>query len=136
MKRIAYESGLIIPAIITEIQPLTLLALADVRGDEEKKLVWSCRKIIIQQLPHHHLTVSEKVPCVSLFGMSVKGYRRCFEPRPVSWGFSDENHRQQALESIREEEWHVLARLEPQMKKVPEDVMVFFDKDLNKIKSL
>lgn len=136
MKRIAYESGLIIPAVITETQPLTLLALADIRGDEEKDLVWGCRKIIVHQLPHHHLCISEKIPCASLFGMSVKGYRRYFEPRPISWGFPDENHRQQALESIGEEEWHVLAQLEPQMKEVPKDLVVFFDKDLNKIESL
>lgn len=133
MKRIAYESGLLIPAILIDTQPLTLLALADIRSDENQDLVWGCQKLTIKELPLHQLKVGKKVACVSLFGMAVKGYRRHFEPRPVSWGFVDELYLKKALESIDELEWGVLEKLQPRMKDANEKEVVFFDKELNNI---
>ncbi|WCM41912.1 DUF3239 domain-containing protein [Flavobacterium sp. CBA20B-1] len=132
-KRIIYQNCLLIPAILIKIRPLTILALADMRSNDSKKMVWGCQKLTIKKLPFHQLQVDERVPCVSLFGMVVKGYRRHFEPRPISWGFVDELQRKKVLESIDELEWRVLEKLQPKMNGANEKEVVFFDCKLNKI---
>ncbi len=86
----AYESGLITPAIIIETNPIKIIALADMRSEEDQeKIILGCKKMTLKNLPNHHIKIGEKVPCVSLFSMAHKGYRQNFEPRPISWGYKN-----------------------------------------------
>lgn len=106
----AYESGLLIPGMVSSVQPLELIALADMRSDETTYDTpqWGCKKIEPEELPLHTLQVGEKVPCVAMFGMSGKGLRNSFEPRPVSWATADNSNIEQAIHAIDEEEWALL----------------------------
>ena len=139
-KSIAYESGLIIPGIVVNTNPLQILAMADMRGDEDIDVLYGCQKFSLAALPLHSLTVGEKVPCVSLFGMSIKGYRRHFEPRPVSWGYSDPEVIKSAIAAIDEaedgdvSEWEILEQLRLKMNDAPEKEVMFFNADLEEIK--
>ncbi len=60
----AYENGLLIPGMISSVQPLELIALADMRSDETTYVTpqWGCKKIEPEALPLHTLQVGEKVP--------------------------------------------------------------------------
>ncbi len=142
-KRIAYENGLIIPAIIIELNPITIIALADMRSSsEQEKVIWGCQKMTIKNLPNHKIELGEKIPCVSLFGMAVKGYRRHFEPRPISWGYKKEEYVSKTVDFITtdnedllfESEWAILEKLADEMKELKEEKeVVFFDATLNRI---
>ncbi len=140
-KRIAYESGLLIPAIIVNTAPLELLAMADMSTAAGQEPIYGFLKIAAKNLPNHKVELNEKVPCVSLFGMATKGYRRHFEPRPVSCGFKDPTLVTQAVAVISKgptenrkfrTEWEMLYALRDKigtgMKK---GTILFFDKDLN-----
>lgn len=142
MKRIAYESGLLVPAIIINTTPLELIALADMRSSEELDPILGCIKVKVKTLPHHQIKVGEKVPCVALFGMAEKGYRRHFEPRPVAWGYRNANIIAQAIESITNDEmpdsdfqneWEMLYALADQMKTAPNNEARFFDENLEPV---
>lgn len=106
----AYENGLLIPGMVSSVQPLELIALADMRSDETTYTVpqWGCKKIEPEALPLHTLQVGEKVPCVAMFGMAGDGLRNNFEPRPVSWATADNRDIEQAIRAIDEEEWALL----------------------------
>lgn len=106
----AYESGLLIPGMVSSVQPLELIALADMRSDETTYTTpqWGCKKIEPEALPLHTLQVGEKVPCVAMFGMAGNGLRNNFEPRPVSWATADNRNIEQAIRAIDEEEWALL----------------------------
>ena len=138
-KSIAYEDGLLIPGIICSTNPLQLVAMADMRSEENQQAVYGCIKFNVAALPQHALEIGTRVPCVSLFGMAVKGYRRHFEPRPVSWGYSDPDIIESAILAIdtaedgETSEWEILERLVSKMKEVPEKEIVFFNSSLEKI---
>ncbi len=142
-KRIAYESGLLIPAIIIELNPIKIIALADMRSSStQEKVIWGCQKMTLNNLPNHNIEIGEKIPCVSLFGIAIKGYRRHFEPRPISWGFKDSSVITKAITFITndnddlsfENEWVILERLVNTMKEVKEEKEVlFFNEDLDRI---
>ena len=142
-KSIAYKSGLLIPAIVINTNPIQLIALADMSSEEGQEPIYGCRKITVSQLPNHNIAVDEQVPCVSLFGMAFKGYRRHFEPRPVCWGFKEQsviknsidfiNNDNEDLPSIYLNEWEMLYTLKSKMLNVETDEVVFFDSNLSPI---
>lgn len=106
----AYENGLLVPGMVSSVQPLELIALADMRSDETTYTApqWGCKKIEPEALPLHRLQVGEKVPCVAMFGMAGNGLRNNFEPRPVSWATADSRDIEQAIRAIDDEEWALL----------------------------
>jgi hypothetical protein len=140
MKRVAYESGLLVPAILVNNEPLELIAMADMRAEEDRDAVFGCVKIKVNTLPNHQIKVGEKVPCVALFGMANGGYRRNFEPRPVAWGYKDANVIRQAIESVAvdgapddtdfQDEWEMLHALVPKMATAQYNEIRFFDPNL------
>lgn len=143
-KKMAYKNGLIIPAIIINTSPIEILAMADMRTTEEQTPVYGFLKMIINTLPNHKVEINEKVPCVSLFGMAIKGYRRHFEPRPISWGFKDESLIPQTIEIISNDaapneffknEWEMLYKVKDKIsEETARDTILFFDDNLNEVK--
>ena len=140
-KRIAYESGLLIPAIIVNTSPVELLAMANMSTTENGEPVYGFMKIAASNLPNHKIEVNEKVPCVALFGRATKGYRRHFEPRPVCCGFKDPALVAQATAAISKSpppirkfrtEWEMLYALRDKIgTSMKNGTILFFDKDLN-----
>lgn len=136
-KEIAYENGLLIPAIITSLNPLEITAMADMSSSEEQSPLFGLIRMQVAALPGHELNLSEKIPCVSLFGMAVRGYRRHFEPRPICWGFAAKELYEAAKTAIAEDvvtdtpilqnEWVLLEKVAPEMKNFPHGEVSFFD---------
>ncbi|PSK92429.1 DUF3239 domain-containing protein [Taibaiella chishuiensis] len=110
MRRKTYEKGLLIPGMIASLQPLTLIALADMRSEETlyNTPQWGCKKIEPGNLPLHTLQVGEKVPCIAVFDVTDSDLRSNFEPRPVSWATADHHNIDQAVRLIDPEEWILL----------------------------
>ncbi|WP_180754335.1 DUF3239 domain-containing protein [Hymenobacter sp. DG01] len=139
----AYRNGLLIPGIITNLAPLTMLCMTDIRtssGDEDDEdeggtVFWGAKEVVIEQLPLHPAQVGEQVPCVSLFGGSdEKGeYYLNFEPRPLAWGTDSVSSIEQARAAIDDEEWLLLPLLAQAYARAEknEDGIAYFDVDLN-----
>lgn len=141
----AYRNGLLIPGVITNLAPLTLLCVTDIRtssGEDDENeaagaspVFWGAKEVVIEQLPLHPAQVGEQVPCVSLFGGSDEEgeYYLNFEPRPLVWGTDSVNSIEQARDAIDDEEWlllPLLARAYASAEK-NEDGVAYFDADLN-----
>lgn len=142
-KKMAYKIGLIIPAIIVNTNPIEIVAMADMRSKEDQEPVYGFLKMIINNLPNHKIEIDEKVPCVSLFGSAIKGYRRHFEPRPISWGYAEESFIPQTVAVISQEatssdlfnnEWEMLYKIKDRFTvDVAHNTVLFFDEDLNEV---
>jgi hypothetical protein len=145
-KGMAYESGLLIPAIVIQTNPIELIALADMSSEEGQTPLYGCRKMKVQQLPHHQVKIDEKVPCATLFGAAIKGYRTHFEPRPICWGYKNSDYIKQVVDIIAsdkdslkdtkfESEWQMLLALKDKMKSLNHEDVVIFDANLNEVKT-
>ena len=142
-KEMAYKNGLIIPAIIINTNPIEILAMADMRSMEEQEPIYGFLKMLIKDLPNHKIEMYEKIPCVSLFGMAIKGYRRHFEPRPISWGYEDAGLIPKVVDIISEEEvtndafkneWEMLYYVKDKLNKDLEyETAVFYDENLDEV---
>ncbi len=110
MRRKTYEKGILVPGMVASLEPLTLIALADMRSEETRYNTpqWGCKKIEPGNLPLHTLQVGEKVPCIAVFDVTDHDLRSNFEPRPVSWATADRSNIDQAVALIDPEEWILL----------------------------
>lgn len=115
----AYKNGLLIPGIITNLTPLTMLCVADVRtsGDDEPDettgIVWGAKQVVIKELTVQPARLGEQIPCVSLFGGTSpdEAVYVAFEPRPLAWGTDNAAIIEQARRAIDDEEWLLLPHL-------------------------
>jgi hypothetical protein len=114
LKGDAYRNGLLIPGIISNLNPLTITCLTDVRtGDDTDEVLWGVKEVVVPKLTVHPERLGEQVPCVSLFGeTNPQGDHYVnFEPRPLAWGTDDNGIIAQARQAIDEEEWLLLPPL-------------------------
>lgn len=118
LKGDAYRNGLLIPGIISNLNPLTITCLADVRtsddeDDETSGIMWGVKQVVVPELTVHSEQLGEQVPCVSLFGETdAQGEHYVnFEPRPLAWGTDDTGIIAQARQAIDDEEWLLLPQL-------------------------
>lgn len=138
----AYRNGLLIPGIITSLEPLTITCLADVRtGAEESAeapgVAWGVRQVVIKQLTVQPERLGEQVPCVSLFGATSQdeAYYVAFEPRPLAWGTDSAALIEQARKAIDDDEWLLLPPLAIAYatSEKNEDEIAFFDEQLRPV---
>ena len=138
----AYRNGLLVPGIISNLDPLTLTCLADVRtGDtastDAPGIAWGVRQVIIKELTVQPERLGEQVPCVSLFGATSQdeAYYTAFEPRPLAWGTDDACLLAQACQAIEEEEWLLLPPLAAAYAKSEKnsDDIAFFNEQLRPV---
>jgi hypothetical protein len=139
----AYKNGLLIPGIITNLAPLTILCVADVRtsGDDEPDeatgILWGAKQVVIKELTVQPACLGEQIPCVSLFGgTSPDGMVYvAFEPRPLAWGTDNATIIEQARRAIDDEEWLLLPTLAAaytSAEKNDEDI-AYFDSQLRPV---
>ncbi|UOQ54990.1 DUF3239 domain-containing protein [Hymenobacter cellulosivorans] len=142
LKGDAYRNGLLIPGIITNLNPLTLTCVADVRpgGEDDEEpgtIVWGVKEVIIKELPGQAAELGMQAPCVSLFGDTDEEHRfyTNFEPRPLAWGTKEAGIIEQARRVIDDEEWlllPVLARAYAAAEKNDEGI-AYFDAELTPV---
>ena len=134
-----YESGLLIPAIITDIKPLQIVAMANMStSDDDADVCWGVQRFSINELPLHNIKNGERVPCVAMFGGSAFAkVWSMFEVHPVCWATADISVLQEAIIAINEDEdeWKILETL-AQKAAERDDVdfsgeVAYFNKDLS-----
>lgn len=137
-----YASGLLIPARITSLQPLQVVALANMGNDEDADAeevtdepvettdLYGLRRITLTELPLHSLRIGERVPCAAAFGGSNRGGWGHFEPRPLAWATADPLVIMASIASIPENEWQRLEQLARQLPEIDEDQVAFYRADL------
>lgn len=135
VKEMAYKDGLLTPAIVVKIDPIELIAMANMRSSIDGDEIYGCQRLQVESLPLHTLRIGEKVPCASLFTGTRNGHHKAFNARPVCWGFDDAGVIEKAVESISADDdceffdsvWDMLSRVESQMSKQPFGKILFFD---------
>jgi hypothetical protein len=144
IQEMAYEHGLIIPAIIINTNPIELLVMTSMDTYSGQIPILGVMKMKVKNLPNHTIALNEKVPCVSLFKGKKKGYHKKFIPRPISWGFKDASIISKTVKVISEEQpdnglfstdWEILYKLKDKIKKDRSyKTIFFFDINLNEVK--
>ena len=138
LKGDAYRNGLLIPGIISNLNPLTITCLADIRtGDDAEEVLWGVKEVVVPKLTVHPERLGEQIPCVSLFGETdAKGdHYTNFEPRPLAWGTDDNGIISQARQAIDEDEWLLLPQLAVAYgsSEKNDNGIAYFDADLHPI---
>ena len=135
VKEMAYKDGLLTPAIVVNVDPIELIAMANMRSSIDGDEIYGCQRLQVESLPLHSLQLGEKVPCASLFTGTQKGRHKVFNARPVCWGFDDASKIERAIESISADDdceffdstWAMLSCVESKMSKQPFGKILFFD---------
>ena len=123
-----YSGGLLIPAHITSLEPLQLVALANMSSDDEDTdETYGIRQVTLKELPVHSLRIGERVPCAASFGGNHNGVWGYFEPRPLVWATDDPVLITVSIAVIPEEEWTRLYQLTRQLADIQDDQVAFYD---------
>lgn len=128
-----YSEGLLIPAQITSLDPLQLVALADMPTSQATAL-YGVQRLTLAKLPGHLVQLGERVPCVAAFGGTALGGWGYFEPRPLAWATSEPDVMLAAVASIPDEEWARLDQLTRLLPMLEDDQIAFYGPDLTFIK--
>lgn len=110
----AYTNGLLVPGIITSVNPLQVSVVAEVQngdGPNPHGIVWGAKQVQVPALTLHPEQLGEQVPCVALFGPAENGIYTDYEPRPLAWGTDELAVIRTAQTTIDPEEWEVAALL-------------------------
>jgi hypothetical protein len=113
---VAYRQGLLVPAIVASVEPLRIVAMAEMQREEGQPTIWGLKRITCRELPGHLLKTGERVPCAALFGMPLhfgSFVWGLMEPHPLCWATGDRNVLARAEEAIDEAEWETLVKLAP-----------------------
>ena len=127
---VIYSGGLLIPAHITALKPLQLVALANMSNDEEADELYGLRRCTLKELPLHALRIGERVPCAAAFGGTTQGGWGHFEPRPLVWSTDDQTIIEASTAAIPDEEWARLDELTRQLPALEDDQVAFYRADL------
>ncbi len=130
--KMAFSSGLLIPGIVVETNPVKVLAMAEMQNNDDAPVCWGLKVLTSPKWPETNPQIGERIPCVSLFGGSYKGVWVNMEPRPLIWGTGDKEVLNNAISAIDENEWEIINKLKDKAlnnSKIENDV-VYFNKDL------
>lgn len=123
-----YKSGMLVPAIVVNTNPIELAALANVICEDVDLEQLACKRFAVKSLPLHRIEEGEKVPCVALFGGKEKGIWTNFEPRPLCWATDDAEMIRRNAGLIEEREWSILNKVAGELS-ASEDEIVLLDAD-------
>ncbi len=128
----AFQSGLLVPGLVVDVDPLKILVLAEMQTSEDFPVCWGLKMLKLKDWPDTMPNIGDKIPCVTLFGGSYKKVWTNMEPRPLLWGTNQPDVLTNAIAVFEEREWSVLETLKAKAMlnpRIEEDVM-YFNEDL------
>ncbi|GEM_PF-1049177 len=133
-----YTQGLLIPAVVVSINPIRIVAMADIRSDNRLPLVWGFCCMNVKNLPHQSVRVGEHVPCGALFiGSENDEVYSGMMVHPLCWATSDQQQIRDAIQAIDPKEWDILEKTALKIVAHPssdpkemEEKVIYFNSDL------
>jgi len=131
-----YEEGLLVPGMVVNTQPLTVLAIANLVAHDGVPVVNACYNLVVKELDGAKKELYEKIPCSCFFCYEGGSYHSSFEPHPLYWGTGDQQEIDAALRQAEEDnkensqdEWEVLKRIARQFPALANGEMILLDEN-------
>lgn len=131
-----FEEGLLVPGIIINTNPLTLLVIAPLNAEEEVPMRYGCYRMQVEHLPFIEGELYEKVPCAAMFFYEEGAYYHSFLPYPLCWATSRSEEIEAAVCSLDGEMkqegqnyWKLLQSLAQNPYLSEQDCMLLLDED-------
>ena len=105
VKKTKYKDSKVIPAIIYNTNPLTLIALAPLWTDDNYAIKrFGCQKFEIKELPFHVIREKERIPCcVEYFVSDNSSYYSNFKIYPLCFATENSNEIQNNIDLINKD---------------------------------
>ena len=134
--RDVYEEGLLVPGMVVNTRPLTVLAIANMVAYNGVPVINACYNLVVKELDGAKKELYEKIPCACFFCYEGGSYHSNFEPHPLLWGTDSRLEIQAALERAEEDnqlnsqdEWEVLKRIAKQFPAMAAGEMILLDEN-------
>lgn len=131
-----YEEGLLVPGMVVNTQPLTVLAIANLVAHGGVPVVNACYNLVVKDLDGAKKELYEKIPCSCFFCYEGGSYHSNFDPHPLYWGTGDQQEIDRALRQVEEDnkensqdEWEVLKRIARQYPDLGNGEMILLDEN-------
>ncbi len=134
--REVYEEGLLVPGMVVNTQPLTVLAVANLAAHDDVPVINACYNLVVKNLDGAKKELFEKIPCSCFFTYEGGSYHSNFEPHPLCWGTGSRQEIEAALQQAEEDnkentqdEWEVLKRIAKQFPTLAPGEMILLDEN-------
>ncbi len=134
--REVYEEGLLVPGMVVNTQPLTVLAIANMVAHDGVPVVNACYHLVVTELDGAKKELYEKIPCSCFFCYEAGSYHSNFDPHPLYWGTDNQQEIEAALRQVEEDnkqnsqdEWEVLKRIAKQFPTLANGEMILLDEN-------
>lgn len=129
-----YEEGLLTAGMITKTNPLTVMAIADMRAQDDCEPQYACCVVPAGQLPGAKGELYEKIPCSSMFRYESGSYHSSFQPHPLYWGTRNQDEIRAAMQQLEEaqkendeNEWEILKKISADFPDLKPDQLLLLD---------
>lgn len=134
--REVYEEGLLVPGMVVNTQPLTVMAIANLVAHDGVPTVNACYNLVVKDLDGAKKEMYEKIPCSCFFCYQGGSYHSNFDPHPLYWGTGNSQEIEAALRQAEEDnrensrdEWEVLKRIAEQYPDLGNGEMILLDEN-------
>lgn len=131
-----YEEGLLVPGMVVNTQPLTVMAIANIVAYEGVPVINACYNLVVKDLDGAKKELYEKIPCSCFFCYEDGSYHSNFAPHPLYWGTDSQQEIEAALRQAEEDnkqnsqdEWEVLKRIAKQYPALENGEMILLDEN-------
>ena len=131
-----YEEGLLVPGLVVNTQPLTILAIANLAAEDGAPMRSGCYHLEVKELDGAKKELYEKIPCSCFFNYEGGEYHSSFQPHPLFWGTANRQEIDAALRQVEEDnrensraEWEVLKEIAQRFPELGNGDMVLLDEN-------
>ncbi len=131
-----YEEGLLVPGMIVKLEPLTIMAIANMTASDGAKTVNGCYCLEVKELDGAQKKLFEKIPCSCFFCYEGGDYHSSFQPHPLYWGTADQYSIQEALRQVEKDnkenirdEWEVIKEIAQQFPNLGNGNLILLDEN-------
>lgn len=129
-----YEEGLLVPGMVINTNPLTVMAIANMVAHNGADTINGCYNLIVKDIDGAKKELYEKIPCSCFVRYEDGSYHSAFFPYPLYWGTDNKDEINTALSKAEKDnmenskdEWEVIKNIAEQFPSLANGEIVLLD---------
>ncbi len=129
-----YEEGLLVPGMVINTNPLTVMAIANMVAYNGAETINGCYNLIVKDIDGAKKELYEKIPCSCFVRYEDGSYHSAFFPHPLYWGTDNKDEINAALSEAEKnnkenpkDEWEVIKSIAEQFPSLKNGEIILLD---------
>ncbi|MDH6306664.1 hypothetical protein M2459_003343 [Parabacteroides sp. PF5-5] len=105
-----YKNGLLIPSVVTSVNPIQIVAVADMRAKDEAEMIYGAKRFTYNDWPEK-VNIGDKIPCAAMFASGLSDHHNNMEAHPIIFATDNKEEIEKCIAAIEYNEWNTCEKL-------------------------